>query len=52
MEANYQDDHVRKPKETEAQILACETEHNVELENTQTTSNNLNGKFIFLNVFA
>uniref|UniRef100_A0A3B3I484 Golgin A3 n=1 Tax=Oryzias latipes TaxID=8090 RepID=A0A3B3I484_ORYLA len=43
MEANYQDDHVRKPKETEAQILACETEHNVELENTQTTSNNLNG---------
>uniref|UniRef100_A0A3P9JBM7 Golgin A3 n=1 Tax=Oryzias latipes TaxID=8090 RepID=A0A3P9JBM7_ORYLA len=43
MEANYQDEHVRKPKETEAQIQACETEHNVELENTQTTSNNLNG---------
>ncbi|KAF6723543.1 Golgin subfamily A member 3 [Oryzias melastigma] len=43
MEANYQDEQIRKPKESEAQILARETEHKPGLENTQTTSNNLNG---------
>lgn len=46
MEANYQDEQIRKPKESEAQILARETEHKPGLENTQTTSNKLNGKFM------